>query len=79
MSKQPWPWVDGLWYMEGFPNSINAVKGGEAKWTNLGELEYPDFESSMSVGSWTYGSYKETPKEIQEETGVDHFNLEMTL
>ena len=76
MSKQPW--VDGLWYMEGFPNSINAVKGGEARWTNLGELEYPDFESSMSVGSWTYGSYKETPKEIQEKTGVDHFNLEMT-
>ena len=75
MSKQPW--VDGLWYKEGSSNGINAVKGGEARWKNLGELEYPDLEFSMSVGSWTYGSYKETTKEIQEKTGVDHFNLEV--
>ena len=75
MSKQPW--VDGLWHMEGSSNSLNKVKGGEARWTNLAELEYPDLELSPYIGSWTYGSYKKTPKDIAEKTGADHFNLEM--
>ena len=71
------PWVDGLWHMEGSSNSLNKVKGGEARWTNLAELEYPDLELSPYIGSWTYGSYKKTPKDIAEKTGADHFNLEM--
>ena len=75
MSKQPL--LDGFWLIEGSPNSLHFVKGGKSHWKYLFELEYPDFELSSNIGSWIYGTYKETPKDIEKKTGADHFNLEI--
>lgn len=77
MTEPKQRWEDGLWYFEGSPNSINKVTGGEARWLNLTELDYPGFELSPYVGSWTYGKYHETLKEIEEKTGAKHYDLEM--
>ena len=76
MSKQPC--LDGFWLIESsYGNCFHIVKGGKSQWKYLFELEYPDFELSSNVGSWTYGTYKETPKDIEEKTGAAHFNLEI--
>ena len=77
MTEPKQRWEDGLWYFENSPSFINSVKGGEARWKNLTELDYPDFELSPYVGSWTYGKYHETLKEIEEKTGAKHYDLEM--
>ena len=75
MSSQPW--LDGLWYYEGSPNIINDVKGEEALWRNLAELDYPDYKSTSNVGVWTHGKFQETMKEIEEMTGATNYNVEM--
>ena len=77
MAKAKTPWVDGLWYFENTPNTINDVKGGQAVWKNLAELDHPGYELSPYVGSWTYGKYHETSKEIEEKTGAKHYDVEM--
>ena len=75
-SKQPC--LDGFWIIESsYGNCLHIVKGSKSQWKYLFELEYPDFELSSNVGSWTYGTYKETPKDIEEKTGAANFNLEM--
>ena len=70
-------WLDGLWYFEGSPFLINEVKGEEALWRNLIELDYPDFEPRPMKGTWTHGKFHETLKEIEEKTGATHYNVKM--
>ena len=75
MSTQPW--LDGLWYYEGSPNIINDVKGEDALWRNLAELDYPDYKSTQMKGVWTHGKFQETMKEIEEITGAKNYDIEM--
>ena len=56
---------------------INEVKGEEALWRNIVELDYPDFKPAPMKGTWTHGKFHETLKEIEEKTGATHYNVKM--
>ena len=75
------PWVDGLWYNEDSPSNIVEVKGGEGKYRNLVELDYPDYEPEpgpqSNNGTLTFGTFHETIKEIEELTGAKHYNVKL--
>ena len=70
-------WLDGFWYYEGSPFLIHEVKGEEASWRNIVELDYPDFVPTEIKGTWTHGKFHETMKEIEEKTGASHYNVKM--
>ena len=72
------PWVDGLWYSEESTNMITEVKGQQAFFRNLVELDHPDFEPQPMEGTWTHGTFHETLKEIEDRTGAKNYNIEMS-
>ena len=73
-------WVDGLYYSKENFAALQDVKGETAIWKNHTELDYPDLQGSSGMkGSWTYGKYHETPKEIEEKTGAKHYDLEINF
>ena len=52
--------------------------GEVAYWRNFAELDYPDYcPHTEDSGSWKYGDFGEAPKEIQEKTGLQNYNLQM--
>ena len=71
-------WLDGLYTFKGSPFFCHEVKGEKAFWRNLSELEYPEFKNENMPGTWTYGKYHETTKEIEEKTGAKHYDLEIS-
>ena len=77
LNKMSTPWSDGFYYSTESP-FINEVKGNTVYLRNLVELEYPDIgvDSSMK-GSWTFGKFHETSKEIHDKTGAKHYDVEI--
>ena len=71
------PWSDGFYYSTESP-FINQVKGNKVYLRNLVELEFPEIEVDQSMkGSWTFGKFHETSKEIQDKTGANHYDVEI--
>ena len=71
-------WVDGLYYSKSSPFTIFEVKGETASWRNIVELDYPDLQKQSALtGTWTYGRFHETKKEIEEITGAKYYDIEM--
>ena len=57
---------------------ITEVRGNTTYFRNLVELDYPDIDGTKGMtGSWTFGKFKETLKEIEEKTGAKHYDLEI--
>ena len=72
------PWNDGFYYSSKSSFVVTEVKGNNSFHRNLVELDYPDIDGSKSMkGTWTFGEYHETSKEIEEKTGAKHYDLEI--
>jgi len=71
-------WLDGIWFFEDFKFVLHEVKGETAWWKNISCFDHPDVDVPKSFcGSWTYGDFGETTKEIKEASGADRYNVQM--
>merc|ERR1711963_1223252 len=71
-------WLDGIYAFTNEKSIVHQIKGEVAYWRNFAELDYPDYcPHTEDSGSWKYGDFGEAPKEIQEKTGLQNYNLRM--
>ena len=72
------PWCDGFYYSSKSSFVVTEVRGNNSYMRNLVELDYQEIDSSRSMqGTWTFGKYHETLKEIEEKTGANNYDLEI--
>ena len=71
------PWSDGFYYSSKSPFMVTEVRGNTVYHRNLVELDYPELEAKGMTGTWTFGKFKETLKEIEEKTGSKTYDLEI--
>ena len=76
--KKEFPWRNGYWGNAEMKSMLYLVDGENVDMKNLICLDVPSVRPLLK-GTWKYGEFGPTSKEIKEATGRDTYNLEYNM